>query len=873
MKSRNFKFALMAGFMGLTSLILTACSDSDTAQDSKKVEDGLRFTVSDIQDMSEPALQKTRAAEVYETTSTPLSGNAAEGLELVETTIEGVTPVYLPAATRGTVVTNTNFATDINKPFAIFACKNGGSTANFLYNEKVNADGTIASGAKWHKSDASSLKFYAVHPAVEDANQRVITTSGTNPIIEFAPNADVKKQTDLLVATTPNYEYDQYVNKAMPIEFSHATTAIQFKVGNDLSYNQKVKTIEIKGVIGQGTYDIANKTWTLSNTKKDYTLTLDPLYSTAQTPGAIMNGGDGLFFMIPQTIPADATVKITFESGKFLIAKIGGNNKKWVGGTTKTYSISNSSDTSDRDFTLTVNPDVTTKEYNELDVNFTVQSYSRLKEYPNDKRDKSEPWEIVSYEYKEGDGEWSRPSATKPSMLASITTNGAGSTTPMACSAKLTNDYQDFVAYRNKQLKEATPETKKDLSMINGKQYTANCYIVSAPGTYRFPLFYGSSRVNSKDVETSFRPYVTGNALPCFIGGVDQGGHYVIPYPDIHQWVDVASVLWESKPGLVRVTAIDRAGKMPGSLGGRDKYVEFAVDQNNIEMGNAIIAVWKDSKIVWTWHIWVTGKDVVDVPSGQFMREPIGFIPTMWKRTSYSENRQVRVTIKQTRSGKTATTIINQKPRVDQAKGQAMYYQWGRKDPFWPGMNGLTASRHKGGGISLRESVQNPQQMGNLRMSGLVSWEGGVKFWGDYFNWNNDTDPGYTYYNLWDAKNTTGYGYAGEFIKTIYDPSPAQFRVPRAVDFSKLTADRRKAASRMGDLSPEGGPNANTPTVENPSYGYYWTSEKVLDTRNGDKSYFGVHAYATTDNDLGIQKDLQYYTNPSVGFNVLPIKQ
>ena len=129
-----------------------------------------------------------------------------------------------------------------------------------------------------------------------------------------------------------------------------------------------------------------------------------------------------------------------------------------------------------------------------------------MKDYPNAERDKSEPWEVVGYEYREGNGDWTPISTTKPSMLASITTNGTGSTTPMVCSAKLTNDYQDFVAYRNKQLKEATPVTKKDLSMIDGKQYTANCYIVSAPGTYRFPLYYGSSRVNSEDVEASFRP-------------------------------------------------------------------------------------------------------------------------------------------------------------------------------------------------------------------------------------------------------------------------------------------------------------------------------------------------------------------------------
>ena len=42
-----------------------------------------------------------------------------------------------------------------------------------------------------------------------------------------------------------------------------------------------------------------------------------------------MNGGDGTFFMIPQTLPDDAKVKITFASGKYWEGKIGGTGKVW----------------------------------------------------------------------------------------------------------------------------------------------------------------------------------------------------------------------------------------------------------------------------------------------------------------------------------------------------------------------------------------------------------------------------------------------------------------------------------------------------------------------------------------------------------------
>lgn len=376
MKSRNSKFVLKAVLIGLAAFVVTACTDSDTAQEApKKVEDGISFAVTDIQNISESSLPKTKAPSVYETASTALEGEGAEGLSLLETTVEGVNPVYYPAATRGTITTNDNFA-GLDKPFAIFATKEGSTVANYLYNEKVNVDGTMVNPVKWKKSESSKLKFFAVHPATNGDNSMVTTTSGTNPVVNYAPDTDVKKQFDLLVANTNSFNYDDYVSQKIPIAFSHATTAVLFKVGNDLSYNQQVKKIEIRNVIGNGTYDIATKAWAVGTTKKNFALELSTPFSTAVNPGTIMNGGNGTFFMVPQDIPADADVKITFASGKSVVAKIGGNGKKWVAGTTRTYAISNPKDLEDRNAVLTVSSDKSTYNYNETNVPFKVQSQS-----------------------------------------------------------------------------------------------------------------------------------------------------------------------------------------------------------------------------------------------------------------------------------------------------------------------------------------------------------------------------------------------------------------------------------------------------------------------------------------------------------------
>ena len=102
---------------------------------------------------------------------------------------------------------------------------------------------------KWRKSEASTLKFYAVYPAAQDADQQISPatySASQSPVIKFSPKSDVKQQADLMVAKTADMAYDTYVSTPVPLQFTHATTAIQFKIGNDLSYNQQVQKIEIR---------------------------------------------------------------------------------------------------------------------------------------------------------------------------------------------------------------------------------------------------------------------------------------------------------------------------------------------------------------------------------------------------------------------------------------------------------------------------------------------------------------------------------------------------------------------------------------------------------------------------------------------------
>ena len=869
MNSRFLFSRVMLGLTAATSAFFVACSDIDTAQDPQKPTEGIMFSTSDVQDRPDASLPKTKAPEVYESHTINLTGANAKGFVLEESTVEGVNPVQQTPATRGTM------KNAIDAQFTVFACKNGGVSPDYMYNEKVNANGTMVTPKKWKKSEASTLKFYAVYPAVQDADQQISPaaySASQSPVIKFSPKSDVTQQADLMVAKTADMAYDNYVSTPVPLQFAHATTAIQFKIGNDLSYNQQVQKIEIQNVYGEGTYDLATKTWTVGTTKKNYTLTLNPTFSTAQNPGTVMNGGDGTFFMIPQTLPDDAKVKITFASGKYWEGKIGGTGKVWAEGTTKTYTISNSKDLSDRDFTLSITPtNGTEREYNQFDLPFTVTSYSHLKGFSGNSRDKAEAWQVASYEVSTDGTNWSAPTTTKPEMVTAMTESGNGGTSGEAGNLKLTNDYKDYAQIRNQELKAAAEvTTRKDLSMINGKQYTANCYIVSAPGKYKFPLYYGNSRENSTDNTPSFQNSTNNaNALKYFHGGIEQEpNNYMIPYPDIHQWVYGAKLLWESKTGLVKVTATNRNGHTQPHSGGRDIYVEFEVNKDNIETGNAIIAVTLNGKVAWSWHIWITGKEVADVQSGHFLSEPIGFVPTKWMRTTYRQDRYVKVTVKQPRSGKTASVVFKQKPHEETPEGQAMHYQWGRKDPFWPGMDGLTASPNiYDGGISLAESVQEPKKLGHSRRLEHALGSTATNF-GSTWDWNNN--PAYTnsYLNLWDANNATGYGYTGAFVKTIYDPSPAGFHVPRTSQLSNVGNDKYVVSPKMGYLDPDYVADG----ALSPGIGYYWTSEKTFTNHDGTYAAFSVFGITDANSKIGVN-GINNIVNPAMAYCVLPIKE
>ncbi len=191
-----------------------------------------------------------------------------------------------------------------------------------------------------------------------------------------------------------------------------------------------------------------------------------------------------------------------------------------------------------------------------------------------------------------------------------------------------------------------------------GKYRTANSYIVSKAGDYKFRAVKGNGIV-AVGVESTVDPVGTPTA---------------------------AVVLWET---FGTDTAPQKGDLVKADVEYRDGYVYFSTADTYKE-GNAVIAV-KDGKgtdgtqddvILWSWHIWLT-----DQPAGQEYKNSAG---TMMDRNL----------------GATSAD-----PGDVGALG--LLYQWGRKDPFL-GSSSISGSTEAASTVTWPANVESTFATGTI---------------------------------------------------------------------------------------------------------------------------------------------------------------
>ena len=811
---------------GLTALGLTACSDNEldstnSGQNGAAVT--FQVTTADKQAQqaakANPALAMTRAGfaeqlkmqgltpEDLATRKIDIPGNSKYCL--IESTVAGIDDDLTNANAVGTRAKVTTTAT-LGK-FSAIAYRGTSatsiSTTPWFYNAEVNSDGTLATTQLWSWSEPYA-RFYAVYPQVTTSYSKLTLAPSTNastPYVNIEVEPGVQNQKDLMTAcsgTTPIHYATLGTAPAVPLQFQHAMTAIRFKIGDRLSGTHKITKIEIVGAKSKGKFTLPssvqattgasfNSAW--SDVSTPATFTLDGIsVNTSGHVNETIVGKDNdnfTFYMIPQSA-AGIKVKVYFDNqaSPAIVAPFTGT---WKAGTTKTYALSQSATNLKYTFEATPNP---TEAANTEGATTTYKVTSYV---DDDKQHRPVKWKVISYDA-DGDGTFSM--SEKPDWLT-IPEEGRTTTQDVEqYNATFKANQRDVLADFNNAMKTADPVTNHNLANAKGEaaiENTANCYIISAPGTYRIPLVYGNAIKGGATNASAYTSTAPATYLPKSGGGfydedlilhtfVDHNDDPITsPYINIQNAADQATkakVIWEDCQNIVTTP------KVTGS--GADSYLTFTIKKENLQNGNAVVAVTNAAgKVMWSWHLWFTPKSSLkkiavtsDGSEYKFMTDNLG-----WKYTKWTGGlkREVVVKIEQqaeTGEKKTATITLKQAPGNNIREGYGNLYQWGRKDPL-PGINTTgfafdntyveipadkgdePANIIKMKTRSIGHGIQNPGIMLPKVGGGKLSWQYQQII------------------NMWSANNNKLDGSIRNNVKTIYDPSPVGFKVPDAHAF------------------------------------------------------------------------------------------
>ena len=395
------------------------------------------------------------------------------------------------------------------------------------------------------------------------------------------------------------------------------------------------------------------------------------------------------------------------------------------------------------------------------------------------------------------------------------------------------NDYFDYLADLKNRAYLGSSENPHDLSYdYNGQMNTANCYVITHPGYYKLPLVYGNA---IKDGATNAIAYGVGTSSTTFVNHLGKQITDPYIYNNTDCTVNSASLVWQDAKNLISNIA----------LTDDKQYIKFEITKENIEQGNAVIAVKNtDGTTMWSWHIWVTNKNVYE---------------TQAVTASYQ--------------GTTQTFMFMPFPlgwNDSTPAPTCTFYQWGRKDPF-PPSNGSNSE------ITLYAyEFANPTMKKEAQTNIQTSIMNPLTFYGtDTASWENTSAL-----DLWNVGNTDTDVNFNLVTKSVYDPSPAGFHLPCTAAFTGFTQNGDNGGDRNGTWnSTTNGYIFTTNNVDT-----YWQACGFRASYSGSLSGVGSdgHYWSAGPSSNTNGRDLYIYSsnvlpqnvnNRALGFSVRPVSE
>lgn len=636
--------------------------------------------------------------------------------------------------------------------------------------------------------------------------------------------------------------YNTGYKDAMDIKFHHALSAIRFDISKLKENGLTIKEVTFKGVVNQATCVITadpSKTgnplafaWTpktvtapetnkadLSmefNASEDFTATgVD-----GTTTNALMPMGSSKFlFFIPQTVK-DAGIKVvlTYSIGtatETTTSEVALNHEEaWEPGKYYTYKLNY-----DGSYFFSLKPE---SESSTPVIADTVSYESKTSDNSHDipiystKNSRNSDWNIKSYQVgnnTEVNIPVSMTSFTAGGLVVSQVTSGGQKNLRIKATKWEKKSVGDNAYWQNTAARETdlgwSPESWGsdgedkgviDLSKFdfqdetfNNSMTTANCYIIRHAGTYKFPLVYGNGIEGGSEITAAYAPTImaSGGVTARFLAKFKNHKGSDITSAFIENNIGCAvsasgsyapSVVWSDNSGVITNLSIEGSTQTTGNYNaGNVRYVQFTIPQNKICQNNALIAV-KDASgnIIWSWHIWTTNDPSLLSPPihvTNYNDNGYDFFPINclgWADAgTYPAREDVKITLVQKDSKEDEITITVKQPKTltdDLSTG--VHFQWGRKDPMPTKASGFPKKPSISSQVTLADAIKKP----------------------DTFVWYNDLNTtnwcSSTYYNLWTGMKCVTGGHEQDnssMIKTIYDPSPAGYKLPASSAFSGFT--------------------------------------------------------------------------------------
>lgn len=765
------------GMLAVLALALASCSEDELINRKGAASNAISFGIASPTHSADSL--PSRSVQAEEPPLLLLGEGKRDTLYLHTSITDNIaTPPDQEPATRGIPVDGTNFK-KVYGSFGITAYAEG---SLFMDEEISQESGGIWSPDEtryWPADKDLTLDFYAQAPY---GNPHVTDVSAGEGKISFSyaipggtGNTDAEAQPDILFAYAACSKAESK-GGTVSLEFGHALAGVKF-VASDVT-GSTIKTITLKGLQGEGTctYDAGTGTfdWQTDGDKRDFSQTFNVALSGQQTGKQPITDKrpETTFMMIPQTlegVKVEVTLVETASGKSFTLTGSLAKTGAWEAGKIYTYAISTES--INWEYVFEVTPSITLP-LGETQAQYTVTSYRYRKENPEAKEPVA--WNAENTFFSETDQEsGSRVETELKNILSDFTYQDENPSESKSYSLTVTNTTLKTTYDGDEKLKTNTQrgsaDSPYDLSTHkeNGDpiaQTTANCYVVSAAGTYQLPLVYGNAIKNGSENSAAY-----------------QGGNFkdyldrTISSSSITN-ADNAVLVWSDGFFMFKDIHLDEA---------RENLV-FTIDSNYMQQANAVLAVRDaNNRIMWSWHIWVTERPVyterhilqdyfVGSNTYELMQCNLGWVD---EKMVYYNQRDLTFRFTQAGSGKTDELKVRQEGATfDYKDVGSTYYQWGRKDPLvalknWKSYRYEEYRLHETGDPNYVYRYETgPTDIGNAIQHPNVFYTRGTTGGAD---WNNEHIK-----TLWNAGDNGGTLESTTSVKTIYDPSPRGFKVP-----------------------------------------------------------------------------------------------